>query len=419
MRGHELFGFTDPSEEEYAPTNEELKGEDRARQIVLNELADIDHELARPTEDRFTGEKNKFAVTDPAVFWDRLAYLRIDHIDTIKDPVVRKELDSRIAMLEQRIYKQFVPFIESRVAVFGLQHSPLENSVSRRKIQAADIAEQFEEAYRVLEVLKISEEQHFDFLNELNRLQEKLDRYRSEVTLFTFEKIEEELHREFYDLEYGGWYSPPGQKARPLEDARATKERQIELDLLVAKAHSLNHIAERMLHEHIRLDCQARSKSILEWAEYYKAKAEAPREMYILEATLKELLEKAKNKEDIDEHNFEQAKKRLNDLETQRLGSESATMLPILKKLILAIERQRAGNSTDEDEDRFTAEKGVDWAWVMLGVGRDALQDEVKKAYHSLARTYHPDTAKVADATEKMKQINEAYEFVKRVKKWK
>lgn len=48
----------------------------------------------------------------------------------------------------------------------------------------------------------------------------------------------------------------------------------------------------------------------------------------------------------------------------------------------------------------------------VLGVKRDASQDEIKKAYRKLARKYHPDINRNAGAEEKFKGIAEAYEVL-------
>ncbi len=45
----------------------------------------------------------------------------------------------------------------------------------------------------------------------------------------------------------------------------------------------------------------------------------------------------------------------------------------------------------------------------ILGLGRNASDDEIKGAFRKLARQYHPDVNKEADAEEKFKEINEAY----------
>ena len=51
--------------------------------------------------------------------------------------------------------------------------------------------------------------------------------------------------------------------------------------------------------------------------------------------------------------------------------------------------------------------------YKILGVSRDAKPDEIRKAYRKLAKQYHPDVNKAADAEEKYKEINEAYEVLK------
>lgn len=47
-----------------------------------------------------------------------------------------------------------------------------------------------------------------------------------------------------------------------------------------------------------------------------------------------------------------------------------------------------------------------------LGVGDNATESEIKKAYRKLARQYHPDVNKSPEAEEKFKEINAAYEVL-------
>ncbi len=50
--------------------------------------------------------------------------------------------------------------------------------------------------------------------------------------------------------------------------------------------------------------------------------------------------------------------------------------------------------------------------YAILGVAKDATQDEIKRAYRKLARKYHPDLNKEASAEEKFKEIGEANEVL-------
>ena len=51
--------------------------------------------------------------------------------------------------------------------------------------------------------------------------------------------------------------------------------------------------------------------------------------------------------------------------------------------------------------------------YEVMGVSRDASQDDIKKAYRKLARKFHPDVSDAADAEEKFKELGEAYEVLK------
>lgn len=51
--------------------------------------------------------------------------------------------------------------------------------------------------------------------------------------------------------------------------------------------------------------------------------------------------------------------------------------------------------------------------YAVLGVDKKASQDDIKQAYRRLARKYHPDVSKEANAEEKFKNVQEAYEVLK------
>jgi curved DNA-binding protein len=51
--------------------------------------------------------------------------------------------------------------------------------------------------------------------------------------------------------------------------------------------------------------------------------------------------------------------------------------------------------------------------YKILGVERGASDEQVKKAYRGLARKYHPDVSKEANAKEKFQEVSEAYETLR------
>ena len=56
--------------------------------------------------------------------------------------------------------------------------------------------------------------------------------------------------------------------------------------------------------------------------------------------------------------------------------------------------------------------------YQVLGISRDASDEEVKKAYRTLSRKYHPDAnvnhPNAAQAEEKFKEVHQAYEQIMR-----
>ncbi len=51
--------------------------------------------------------------------------------------------------------------------------------------------------------------------------------------------------------------------------------------------------------------------------------------------------------------------------------------------------------------------------YKIMGIAKDAPQNEIKRAYRKLARKYHPDVSKEKDAEERFKELGEAYEVLK------
>ena len=51
--------------------------------------------------------------------------------------------------------------------------------------------------------------------------------------------------------------------------------------------------------------------------------------------------------------------------------------------------------------------------YEVMGVSKDATQDDIKRAYRKLARKYHPDVSKESDAEARFKEVGEAYEVLK------
>jgi len=55
--------------------------------------------------------------------------------------------------------------------------------------------------------------------------------------------------------------------------------------------------------------------------------------------------------------------------------------------------------------------------YKIMGLKRDAAKEDIKRAYRKLARKYHPDVSKEADAEANFKEVAEAYEVLRDPKK--
>lgn len=51
--------------------------------------------------------------------------------------------------------------------------------------------------------------------------------------------------------------------------------------------------------------------------------------------------------------------------------------------------------------------------YTVMGLARDATQDDIKRAYRQLARKYHPDVSKEKNAEARFKEVGEAHEVLK------
>jgi hypothetical protein len=387
---------------------------------VGQRLAEIRDELMHPRQDPFTGEMTRFIVTDPNDFWDDLRDVRTEQVEKLKDAELRENLEREIAKVDQEVYQQFIPYLESMIDVYGRQNSPLEEHKPRYQIDQAEIEANFDQARWAAQHFHVTDEQRTEYDSELERLQEKFDRYQNEPGLFTFERKEAELQQELHDVDFQsiGWgYGQAVEKG--LSASESTETASLRFEILYAKVRVLHEVAGQMSAETIRKNCEARAASLKDFLDFLKAESDAPRELLSLEGQLKDLMQRLTKGEPVEDQELESIDARLLPYK-KGVGAQFGKLMDRLIAMSKKARRLMSGETVDEDEDHLSVGYGdIYWAWVILGVDREASEDTVKSAYRRLVMKYHPDRNRIRGANEKMQQINEAFECITRVKKWR
>ncbi|MBU1145671.1 MAG: hypothetical protein KJ971_07480 [Firmicutes bacterium] len=304
--------MTNPESPEYNPTKKELKTDQEMIEHLRADIHFTQQQIGKTEEDPFTGEKSKYSAISPDDLWDRLGYLRIDYLDNLKDPDEKKKFEKQIAELEKKVYQQYIPYIDTRINNFGWKNSPLRESFGR-KPEPDEIEEQFAAADWTKKNIKLTDDEKLEFNGELTRLRQKFERYKKEPTAFDFDELKEKLYEELFSWRfYGGDYGV--QKIKMYDEKAFAKEMKY-YDGLVAKAKELQKIAKGMKDEEIKTECTKKSESMRFWTEREKATIEFPKEYAKMEGTLKDLLQRAKNKETITDEELERVDAKLNEFE--------------------------------------------------------------------------------------------------------
>ncbi len=85
----------------------------------------------------------------------------------------------------------------------------------------------------------------------------------------------------------------------------------------------------------------------------------------------------------------------------------------------ISFERKGKNKLSDEEFQKSLLHKNLPDYYTVLGVQKNASQDELKRKFRLLAKEWHPDRRQSNNAEEKMAQINMAYEVLSNLKRRK